>query len=129
MLLLGSVSGVAMMLAFAPSALAQTTINDARTAPVETDGEDVTIDTGGSITIENAGPALTLNSDNDLSNAGTINIEDVDNAVGVSLEGGADRNYTQSGTINVNETFEVANSPAPHLLKGMSNSPQAPLST
>ena len=30
------------------------------------------------------------------------------NAIGVSLEGGENRNYTQSGSINVNETFEVA---------------------
>lgn len=93
------------MLAFTPSALAQTVINDERTAPVETDGQDVTIESGGSITLENAGPALILNSDNDVNNAGTITITDVDNATGVLLEGGADRNYTQSGAISLTEDF------------------------
>ncbi len=103
--LLGSVSGAAIMLAFAPTALAQTVINDGRTAPVETDGEDVTIENGGSITLDNAGPALTLNSANDISNAGEIVISDVDNATGVLLEGGADRNYQQSGAIRLTEDF------------------------
>ncbi len=104
-LLLSSVSGAAMMFAYGPAALAQTTISDAQTTPVETNGEDVTIDSGGSITLENEGPALTLNSDNDISNAGLISITDVDNATGVLLEGGADRNYSHSGTIRINEDF------------------------
>lgn len=99
-LLLGSVSGAAILLAFAPAAMAQTTVSDARTAPVETDGEDVTIESAGSITIENAGPALILNSDNTITNAGDITINNIDNAVGVSLEGGADRGYIQeSGSV------------------------------
>ena len=104
-LLLGSASVAALMLTYAPTALAQTVVNDARTAPVETDGEDVTIESGGSITLENAGPALTLNSDNDISNAGSITIADIDNATGVLLEGGADRNYVQSGAIRITEDF------------------------
>ena len=104
-LLLGSVSGAAIMLALTPSALAQTVVNDERTAPVETDGQDVTIESGGSITLEDAGPALTLNSDNDINNAGTIAITDTDNATGVLLQGGANRNYTQSGAIRLTEDF------------------------
>ena len=104
-LLLGSAGVAALMLTYAPTALAQTVVNDARTAPVETDGQDVTIESGGSITLENPGPALTLNSDNDISNAGNITIADIDNATGVLLEGGADRNYVQSGTIRINEDF------------------------
>ena len=104
-LLLGSVSAAAIMLAFTPTVLAQTVINDAQTTPVETDGEDVTIETGGSITLEDAGPALTLNSDNSINNAGAITITDVDGATGVLLEGGANRGYVQSGTINLSEDF------------------------
>lgn len=103
--LLSSVSGAAILLSFAPMAMAQTVVNDGRTAPVETNGEDVNIESGGSITLEASGPALTLNSNNDIDNAGTITINDVDNAVGVSLEGGADRNYVQSGRINLVEDF------------------------
>ena len=104
-LLMGTVSGAAIMLAFAPTAFAQTVISDEQTVPVETNGEDVTIETTGSITLENAGPALTLNSDNSIENAGTITISDVDNATGVLLEGGANRNYLQSGSINLTEDF------------------------
>ncbi len=104
-LLLGSVSGAALLMSFAPSALAQVVVDDARTAPVETDGEDTTIENTGSITLTDAGPAVILNSDNDLINNGSVVIEDVDNAVGVSLEGGADRNFTQSGAINLIEDF------------------------
>ena len=117
-LLLGSVSGAAMMLAFTPTVLAQTVINDAQTAPVETDGEDVTIESAGSITLENAGPALTLNSDNDINNAGTITISDVDNATGVLLEGGADRNYVQSGTIRLDEDFTNEDTDGDAILDG-----------
>ena len=87
---------------------AQVIINDDRTDAVETNGEDVTIENEGTITIDTTGPALVLNSNNNIINSGSITIEDVNNAIGVSLEGGENRNYTQSGSINVNETFEVA---------------------
>ena len=105
-LLLGSVSGVAMLMAFAPSTMAQTVVNDARTAPVETDGQDVTIEGGGSITIENAGPAVVLNSSNavTIASGATIAIDGVNDATGVSLEGGTDRSFTNSGRISLTET-------------------------
>jgi len=99
----------------ASPALAQVEITDARTTAVDTataaaDGtaSDVTIASGASVTLETAGPAVTLNSDNDLINNGSITISDVDGATGVSLEGGADRNFTHTGTITLNETFEQA---------------------
>ncbi|MEM9600070.1 MAG: hypothetical protein AAF926_03520, partial [Pseudomonadota bacterium] len=100
----------------AAPALAQVQIEEALTEPVATatagDGgvpSDVTIGTGGSITIETEGPALTLNSDNVLNNQGQIAINNVDNATGVLLEGGANRNYAQTGTIRIVEDFDEAN--------------------
>ncbi|MEP3891049.1 MAG: autotransporter domain-containing protein [Hellea sp.] len=117
-LLLGSVSGAAMLLAFTPSALAQTVVNDARTAPVETDGEDVTIESTGSVTLENAGPAVVLNSDNTLTNAGSITINDVDNATGVSLEGGASRSFINSGSISIREDFTPSDTDGDNLVDG-----------
>jgi len=97
-------------------ALAQVEITDARTTPVETataadDGtaSDVTITSTGSVVLETAGPAVTLNSNNDLTNDGAITITDVDDAVGVQLEGGADRNFVHSGTITVDEDFSAEN--------------------
>jgi len=108
-LLLGSVSGVAILMAFTPMASAQIVIDDAQTAPVETNGQDVTIDSegtnDGSITLTGPGPAIILNSNNDVTQGGAITINDVNDAVGVSLEGGADRNYTQSGSISLTEDF------------------------
>ena len=92
-------------MSFAPIVHAQVTISDATTTAVETDGQDITVDSTGSIVLENVGPAITLNSDNDVSHGGTITIDDVDNAVGVLLEGGADRTYTQSGRVNIREDY------------------------
>ena len=91
---------------------AQIIVNDDRTDPVETNGEDITIENEGTITVDTTGPALVLNSDNNIVNSGSVTIEDVSNAVGVSLEGGENRNYTQSGSVNVNETFEVTSTDA-----------------
>ncbi|WP_298913488.1 autotransporter outer membrane beta-barrel domain-containing protein [uncultured Algimonas sp.] len=108
----------AALLAATP-AFAQVEIADDRTAPVRTstagDGgapADVTITSDGSVVLTTAGPAVTLDSANDLTNAGQIRITDVDNATGVSLEGGADRNFTNSGTIRIDENFDDANTDA-----------------
>ena len=105
-------------MSFAPIAYAQTVINDDRTAAVETNGEDITIESTGTITLEDAGPALTLNSDNDVTNAGTITIEDVDNAIGVNLEGGTDRSYIQSGSISLTETFAPTDTDEDGIING-----------
>ena len=94
-------------------AYAQVTIDDARTTAVNTstagDGgvaDDVTIGTDGSVTLtDDVGPAVVLDSDNDLTNNGAISIADVDNAVGVSLEGGADRSFTNNGSITLVEDY------------------------
>jgi uncharacterized protein YhjY with autotransporter beta-barrel domain len=105
----------AAFLAASP-ALAQVEITDALTTAVDTataatDGtsSDVTIASGASVTLDTAGPAVTVNSDNDLTNNGSIIISDVDGATAVSLEGGADRNFTHAGTITLSEVFEQAN--------------------
>jgi len=116
--LLGSVSSAACLFALSPMAFAQITISDATTAPVETDGQDLTIDTAGSVTITTPGPAVTLNSDNAISNAGTIEITDIDNATAVSLEGGANRSFTNSGAINVTEDFTLEDSDGDNIVDG-----------
>jgi len=115
---LSSVSGAALLLAFAPTAFAQIVVNDARTAPVETDGEDVTIEDTGSITLENAGPAVVLNSENTLINNGNITINDVNDATGVSLEGGANRNFTNSGNITLTEDFTPEDTDGDNIIDG-----------
>lgn len=103
----------ASLLVAAP-AFAQVEITDGRTDPVSTgtagDGStpaDVVITSTGSVTLENEGPAVILNSDNSLTNAGEVIITDVDNATGVSLEGGTGRSFTNSGTIRIDENFDA----------------------
>ena len=89
----------------APISWAQMTISEEVTTEQETNGQDLTIDATGSVIVTTEGPAVTLNSDNALSNAGAITIADVDNATGVSLEGGTNRSFTNSGSISVIEDF------------------------
>lgn len=86
-------------------AAAQTTINDARTAPVDTATEgDITIETGGSITVE-TGAAATLNSDNSIEHDGSIRTEDADNTTGILVSGGNTGNLTVGGSITLDETY------------------------
>lgn len=108
---LGSACSAAMILGWGTLAAAQVTISDERTAPIDTttEGDDVIIDGTGSVVITSAGPAVTLNSDNALTNQGTISITDVDDATGVSLEGGTSRSFTNSGNISVVEDFTPEN--------------------
>lgn len=102
---LGSACSAAMILGWGSMATAQVTISDERTAPVDTttEGDDVIIDTSGSVVVTTAGPAVTLNSDNSLTNQGSISIADVDDATGVSLEGGANRSFSNIGSISLTE--------------------------
>ena len=120
---LGSMLATAATLSALP-AQAQVTITDAQTAPVRTsnagpnggpadvvigaDTDDDDDDENGSITLDTAGPALILDSDNSLTLAegSSVTIENVDDATGVELQGGANRSFTSSGTISVVEDFE-----------------------
>jgi len=104
---LGSACSAAMIIGWGALAHAQVTISDERTAPIDTatEGDDVIIDTTGTVTLTGPGPAVTLNSDNDLTNNGAITINDVNDATGVLLQGGADRNFTNAGSIILNEDF------------------------
>lgn len=105
--LLGTVCSTAIVIGWASLASAQVTISDERTTPVDTttEGDDVIIDSNGSVVVTTTGPAVTVNSENTLTNNGAITISDVDDAIAVSLEGGANRGFTNSGTITVNEDY------------------------
>jgi len=115
----------ALSLGLAPMAAAQVNIDDARTAPIETDGEDTTITSTGSVTLTTDGPAVTVNSDNALINQGTIAIEGaaegtptVDDAVAVSLEGGAARSFTNGGMIIITDNVTPTDTDGDNLIDG-----------
>jgi len=95
-------------LAFGAATLAsaQTTIDADRTTPITTeDSGDLTINSGINVSTTTAGPVVTLNSDNTVSNDGNISIEDVDSATAVDIQGGNTGSYTQTGNISLIEDY------------------------
>lgn len=100
---------IAHPLAMAPLA-AQTVISTARTTPVVTSSvnngqpNDVRIDAAGSVTVT-TGTAVTVDSDNDVTNAGKINITNADNATGILVTGARTADIANSGTITIDETY------------------------
>lgn len=95
-------------------ASATTTVSNARTTPIATATantgapDNVDVAAGGSITLNSpspaTSPAVTLNSNNTVSNEGTISFKDVDNAVGILAVGGNTGAVTNSGTISITES-------------------------
>lgn len=76
--LLGSISPLVAMLAIAPAQADPLTVSNAQTTPAATatasNGTpgDITVNSGGSIIVSDVGPAVTVNSNNNLTNNGTI---------------------------------------------------------
>ena len=88
-------AAAAPLLLLAPQALAETTISTERTTPVRTStagsggvADHVVIDEDGSIVLTTAGPAITVDSNNTVTNEGQIEIEAVDGAIGIQVNGG-----------------------------------------
>lgn len=107
-------AGTALAALSSPLA-AQTVINTARTTPVVTStvnaGQpaDVRIDTAGSVSVT-SGTAVTVDSDNSVTNAGAIKISNADNAVGIRVTAGRTANIANSGTITIDETYTATDS-------------------
>jgi uncharacterized protein with beta-barrel porin domain len=79
------------------AALADTTISSSTTTPLLTSGSgNITINSGGSITVAAGETAVTIDSDNSLANAGTINAL-LAGGTGVSVTGA-----TTFGIVNTN---------------------------
>ncbi len=69
---------------------------------------DITIESGGSVTVTGTVPAVTLNSSNNIINDGTIQISNVNNSTSVQLLGGNTGSFTNAGTITNNESFTAS---------------------
>jgi hypothetical protein len=106
----------APLLIFAGSAWAETTITNERTAPVTTAtinngaADDLTITNAGKITLTTGGPAVTLNSNNDVKNGGAISTKAVDHAVGILVQGGFTGDVTNTGTIIHDDDYTAEDS-------------------
>jgi hypothetical protein len=73
----------------------------------DTGPDDITITSAGSITSEETDGfiAVTVDSDNDVTNEGAISITDGDNTTGILIKPGFAGTITNSGTILVGETY------------------------
>lgn len=90
------------------------TISTAVDAPVVTsnpDGSgvagDVTITSSGTITVEAGEAGVTVNSSNDVSNAGAINANNANNATAILLQGGNTGTVTNTGSISLLEDYTI----------------------
>lgn len=100
-----ALSGLITALACGASLSAQVTVDAEQTTSVNTaDDGDITIATTGSIVTTDS-PAVTLNSDNDVSVAGSVTIADTDDATAVSIESGNTGNFDLAGALSVNEDY------------------------
>jgi hypothetical protein len=98
--------------AFVP-AHATTTISASQGTPVATATaksgapDDIDITTNGSILPNvNTAPGVTLNSNNVVTNEGTIQFNNINNSTSVLIQGGFTGSFTNSGTINNIEDFD-----------------------
>ncbi|MBO9579851.1 MAG: autotransporter domain-containing protein [Sphingobium sp.] len=91
-------------------AAAQVSISTATTTPVRTStanngsAADINITSTGSITV-NGGAAVTVDSNNAVTNAGTITQGAADGSIGIDVAAGTNGVITNTGTINIAETF------------------------
>lgn len=99
------------VLAFAVSAQAQAQdITAARTTPVNTSTANagqpgaVRITSTGSVVVPTAA-AVTMDSNHNVTNEGTIRITGVDNAVGITANAGTTGDISNTGTITIDENF------------------------
>ena len=99
-------------LALASAASAETSITTKRTTPISTAtanngaADDIKISSAGSIELTGAGSvAVTVNSANKITNEGTIQIGNADNAAGIVANAGTSGGIVHSGKIIVDETY------------------------
>ncbi len=105
--LVAAVALAPLCLAMRPQlARADDTISGGTSTAVSTaSAGDVTIDSGGSITVGNTTPAVTINSSNSLTNEGSISISGIDDATGVLIKGGYSGSVSNIGYITLSDSY------------------------
>jgi hypothetical protein len=90
---------------------AQVQITSATSVPVATatanagSPANIDITTSGSIGMTTSGDAVTVNSSNTVSNEGAIGFTNLDNSVGILVQGGNTGQVTNTGSIAVTESY------------------------
>ena len=120
--LLSAVAAAPLLLLAAGPALADTSVAST-TSEVKTstanggNADNVTISSGATVNV--AGPvAVTLDSNNNLTNSGTIEITGQDNSTTVLLNGGHTGNFTNNGVITNGESYTRTDSNGDGVLDG-----------
>jgi hypothetical protein len=109
--LVAAVSLAPLWMVLAGQAHAVHTISSAVNTPVATatanNGapDDVDVASGGSIGLTQQGVALTLNSNNVVTNEGQIGFTAINNAVAIQVQGGFKGSVTSSGSILVTDNY------------------------
>ncbi|MBC7767191.1 MAG: autotransporter outer membrane beta-barrel domain-containing protein [Phycisphaerales bacterium] len=85
-------------------------------APVE--AGDITVAAGGSIAVTAGQAAITVNTSNDVSVAGAINSNDVNNTTGILLQPGNAGTITNTGNLSLLESYVLADANADGDLDG-----------
>jgi hypothetical protein len=105
-LLAAAVAIAPLLIALAGEARGATQITSSTSTPVTTAADgDITITSSGSVNPTVSGAAVTLNSNNSVTNQGSIAFKDVDDAVGILIDGGFTGQVVDTGTINLEESF------------------------
>jgi hypothetical protein len=92
-------------------ALAQTTISNTQSAQQSTSSTgDLTIATGGTLQPTVSGAAITINSNNNVTNNGSITTKDVDNVTGILAQGGFSGAVLNAGAITLTESYTPTDS-------------------
>lgn len=99
------------LIGFASVAIAQVEITDERTTPVTTgtiDGGspgDIVIRSGGSVLVGAGNTAVTIDTNNTVTNEGTIGSTDANNTTGILITGGTTGGFTNTGNIELTEDY------------------------
>lgn len=106
----------APLLALGLAASAETSVTTARTTPIATStatgsaADDVRIAAEGSIKTTTAGAIVTVDSNNKVTNLGTLSTNGVNDSTGVLIIGGKTGSVTNSGTISLLEDYTPTDS-------------------
>ena len=106
----------APLLAMAFAASAETSVSTARTTPIATStatgtaADDIKITSDGSIKPTAAGAIVTIDSNNKVTNSGTLSTNNVNDSVGVLIIGGKTGGLTNSATISLIEDYAPTDS-------------------